>query len=161
MLTLNRTGALCGVLVAATLLGGCTRIVNRQGHILDDTLVAAIQPGVDNRDSVAGTIGRPSFTGQFGGAERDWYYFSRQTRQLAFQTPRPTGQVVLHIRFDESGTVERVERTGLELAANISPSSNETPTLGRSMSLFEELFGNIGAIGSTSGQRGQTSDNPQ
>jgi outer membrane protein assembly factor BamE (lipoprotein component of BamABCDE complex) len=161
MAYLNRTGVLFGALAAAALLGGCTRIANHQGHILDDTLVAAIQPGVDNRESVAGTIGRPSFTGQFGGAERDWYYFSRNTRQLAFQTPRPTRQTVLHIRFDESGTVERVDRTGLELASNINPSSDETPTLGRHMSLFEELFGNIGAIGSTSGQRGQTSDNPQ
>jgi outer membrane protein assembly factor BamE (lipoprotein component of BamABCDE complex) len=158
---LYRTGALCGVLAAATLLGGCTRIVNHQGHILDDTLVAAIQPGVDNRESVAGTIGRPSFTGQFAGAERDWYYFSRNTRQLAFQTPRATEQTVLHVRFDQNGTVERVDRTGLELANNISPSREETPTLGRHVSLFEELFGNIGAVGTTSGQRGQTQDNPQ
>ena len=160
MAYLNRTGALFGVMAAATLLGGCTRIANHQGHILDDTLVAAIQPGVDNRESVAGTIGRPSFTGQFGGAERDWYYFSRQTRQLAFQTPRPTQQTVLHVRFDENGTVERVDRTGLEYVANIRPTRQETPTLGRHTSLFEELFGNIGAVGS-SGQRGQTSDNPQ
>ncbi|MGQ0660350.1 outer membrane protein assembly factor BamE [Sphingosinicella sp.] len=160
MAYINRTGALFGVMAAATVLGGCTRIVGQQGHILDDTLVAAIQPGVDNRDSVAGTIGRPSFTGQFNGAERDWYYFSRRTRQLAFQTPRATQQTVLHVRFDENGTVERVDRTGLELANNIRPSNEETPTLGRHQSLFEELFGNIGALGS-SGQRGQTTDNPQ
>jgi outer membrane protein assembly factor BamE (lipoprotein component of BamABCDE complex) len=149
MLTFHRSGALLGVIAAAALLGGCTRIVGQQGHILDDTLVAAIQPGVDNRESVAGTIGRPSFTGQFGGAERDWYYVSRRTRNFGF-----------HVRFDENGTVERVNRTGLELAANISPSRDATPTLGRTRSLLEELFGNIGAVGST-GQRGQTADNPQ
>jgi outer membrane protein assembly factor BamE (lipoprotein component of BamABCDE complex) len=160
MIILNRTGALLGVIAAATLLGGCTRIVGQQGHILDSTLVAAIQPGVDNRESVAGTIGRPSFTGQFNGAERDWYYISRQTRNFGFQTPRPTTQTVLHVRFDESGTVERVNRTGLELASNISPSRQATPTLGRHRSLFEELFGNIGAVGQ-GGQRGQTADNPQ
>jgi outer membrane protein assembly factor BamE (lipoprotein component of BamABCDE complex) len=161
MAFLNRTGVLIGAAAAATLLGGCTRIVGQQGHILDDTLVAAIQPGVDNRESVAGTIGRPSFTGQFNGAERDWYYVSRRTRQFGFQTPQPTQQTVLHVRFDESGNVERVDRTGLELAANISPTRRATPTLGRHRSLFEELFGNIGAVGTTSGQRGQTADNPQ
>ena len=160
MIILNRTGALLGAIAAATLLGGCTRIVGQQGHILDSTLVAAIQPGVDNRDSVAGTIGRPSFTGQFNGAERDWYYISRQTRNFGFQTPRPTTQTVLHVRFDENGNVERVSRTGLELASNISPSRQATPTLGRHRSLFEELFGNIGAVGQ-GGQRGQTADNPQ
>ncbi|MGE0178208.1 MAG: outer membrane protein assembly factor BamE [Sphingomonas sp.] len=160
MARLNRTGAILGAAAAMTLLGGCTRIAGLQGQILDDTLIAAIQPGVDNRESVAGTIGRPSFTGQFDGAERDWYYVSRTTRQLAFQMPRPTRQTVLRIRFDASGNVERVDRTGLELAANIRPSGEETPTLGVERSLLEELFGNIGALGST-GQRGQTADNPQ
>jgi len=160
MARLNKTGAILGVVMAASLLGGCTRIVGHQGYILDDTLVAAIQPGVDNRESVVGTIGRPSFTGQFDGAERDWYYVSRHTRQLAFQSPRPTRQTVLRVRFDANGNVERVDRTGLELAANVRPSGEETPTLGVNRSLFEELFGNIGALGST-GQRGQTADNPQ
>ena len=39
-------------------------------------------------------------------------------------------------------------------------SNAETPTLGRDRSLFEELFGNIGAMGQ-SGRGGQTADNPQ
>jgi outer membrane protein assembly factor BamE (lipoprotein component of BamABCDE complex) len=160
MARLNRTGAILGAAAAASLLGGCTRIVNTQGHILDDTLIAAIQPGVDNRDSVVGTIGRPSFTGQFDGVERDWYYVSRNTRQLAFQMPRATQQTVLRIRFDANGNVERVDRTGLELAANIRPSGEETPTLGVSRSLLEELFGNIGAVGPI-GRSGQTADNPR
>ena len=160
MARLNKTGAILGAAAAAGLLGGCTRIAGHQGYILDDTLIAAIQPGVDNRDSVMGTIGRPSFTGQFDGADRDWYYVSRTTRQLAFQMPRARQQTVLRVRFDANGNVERVDRTGLELAANIRPSGEETPTLGVERSLFEELFGNIGAIG-TQGQRGQTADNPR
>ena len=53
-----------------------------------------------------------------------------------------------------------VDRTGLELVENIRPSSDKTPTLGSERSLFEELFGNIGAVGA-SGVRGQTADNPQ
>ncbi len=154
------TSALLGVAAAAVLLGGCTRIQGHQGYILDETLVTAIQPGVDNKESVVGTIGRPSFVGQFDPQERDWYYFSRNTRQLAFRMPRPHEQTVLHVRFDASGNVERVERTGLDLVANIRPSNDETPTLGRNRGLLEELFGNIGAVGQT-GTRGQTADTPQ
>ena len=161
MAFLNRTGVLIGAAAAATLLGGCTRIVGQQGHILDDTLVAAIQPGVDNRESVAGTIGRPSFTGQFNGAERDWYYVSRRTRQLAFQTPQPTQQTVLHVRFDESGNVERVDRTGLELAANISPTRRgdadaRPPPQPVRGAVRQYRRGRLDG-----GQRGQTADNPQ
>ena len=149
--------ALTALLGAALLAGGCAPIRTHQGYVMDETLVTAIQPGVDNRESVAGTLGRPTFVGQFD--ERDWYYVSRDTRQLAFNMPRPSEQTVLHIRFDEAGNVVNVERTGLELVANIDPSNEKTPTLGRERSLFDELFGNIGAMGRGTG--GQTADNPQ
>lgn len=145
----------CGCLLTA----GCTRIRDHQGYVMDETLVAAIQPGVDNRESVAGTLGRPTFVGQFD--DRDWYYVSRDTRQLAFNLPRPTGQTVLHVRFDEAGNVASVDRTGLELVANIRPSNQKTPTLGSERSLFEEIFGNIGAVGQAARTGGSTPDNPQ
>ena len=143
--------------LAAPLLGGCTAIRDHQGYVMDTQLAEGIQPGVDNRESVERTLGRPTFVGQFD--QRDWYYVSRQTRQLAFQHPRPADQTVLRVRFDEAGNVERVERTGIELVARIDPSNEETPTLGRNRSFFEEIFGNIGAT--APGQRGQTQDNPQ
>lgn len=143
---------------AAALLGGCASIRDHQGYVLDPTLVSAIQPGTDNRDSVTGTLGRPTFVGQFD--QRDWYYVSRETRQLAFNSPRPRENTVLHIHFDEAGNVDRVERTGMELVVNISPSHDQTPTLGREHNLFQELFGNIGAVGQA-GRGGQTPDNPQ
>jgi len=149
--------ALVALALGAVLAGGCTPIRDHQGYLVDDPLVAAIQPGVDNRDSVAGTLGRPTFVGQFD--QRDWYYVSRNTRQLAFNMPRPSEQVVLHIRFDGAGNVERVERSGLERVANIEPSGDRTPTLGSERSLFEELFGNIGAVGQ-SGRGAPTADNP-
>ena len=145
--------------MGAAMLAGCTSIRDHQGYVLDDSLITGIQPGVDNRESVAGTLGRPTFVGQFD--ERDWYYVSRNTRQFAFNNPRPRENDVIHVRFDEAGNVVSVERTGIELVANINPSNEETPTLGRERSLLEELFGNIGAVGRTSNQSGQTGDNPQ
>ena len=146
---------LCAAL--ATLTVGCTRIADHQGALLDEQLLAAVQPGVDNRESVAGTLGRPSFVGQFDS--HDWYYVSRNTRQLAFNMPRPSEETVLHIRFDDAGNVQSVNRTGLELVVNVHPSSDKTPTLGNRRSLFQELFGNIGAVGQA-GQHAPTTDNP-
>ena len=148
------TAAVCAGLAAS----GCSRTRDIQGHLLDPTLVAAIQPGIDNRDSVAGTLGRPTFVGQFD--QRDWYYVARQTRQLAFASPKPVEQTVLHIRFDETGKVVAVDRSGLERVASINPTGDKTPTLGRDRSFFEELFGGIGQVGAT-GQAGQTADNPR
>ena len=146
------------VMMTATLLSGCARMKGRQGYILDETLVASVQPGVDNRESVMGSLGRPSFVGQFD--QRDWYYVSRDTRNLGFNMPTPVAQTVLHVRFDEAGNVVAVNKTGLEKVASIDPLNDKTPTLGRKRGFFEELFGNIGAVGAT-GQSANTADNPQ
>jgi hypothetical protein len=43
----------------------------------------------------------------------------------------------------------------------IHPDKDKTPTLGRNRSLLEELFGNIGAVGTTTGQTSNTPDNPR
>ena len=143
---------------ACLMSAGCAPVRLHQGHMIDETIATAIQPGVDNRDSVARTLGRPSFTGQFD--DRDWYYVSRETTQRPFNMPRANEQTVLRVRFDEAGNVERVERSGIELVANIDPSGEETPTLGRDRSFFRDIFGNIGAVG-TSNRPAGTADNPQ
>jgi outer membrane protein assembly factor BamE (lipoprotein component of BamABCDE complex) len=132
-------------LIAAMSVGGCTQLKGRQGYIVDPVLTDSIAPGIDNRESVERTLGRPTFVGQFSNNE--WYYVSRETRQLAFANPRPTGQQVLRVRFDPSGNVAAVDRTGLDLVSKINPTGDKTPTLGRNRSFFEDIFGNIGAVG--------------
>jgi outer membrane protein assembly factor BamE (lipoprotein component of BamABCDE complex) len=157
-MTLRHGRKVALAIAAIAILGGCTRIKDRQGYVMDEVLVASVQPGVDNRDSVIGSLGRPSFVGQFD--QRDWYYVSRDTRNLGFNNPTPVKQTVLHIRFDEAGNVASVERTGLERVASIEPMDDKTPTLGRKRGFFQELFGNIGAVGAA-GQSTGTADNPQ
>jgi outer membrane protein assembly factor BamE (lipoprotein component of BamABCDE complex) len=142
---------------AGLLLGGCTKISDRQGFVMDETLLSAIQPGVDNRDSVQNTLGRPTFTGQF--SDNDWYYVTRETRNLAFNMPHPKSQIIVRVRFDPAGNVTAIDRRGMEQVAMIHPDKSKTPTLGRDRSLLEQLFGNIGTVGST-GQGGNTADNP-
>lgn len=133
-------------LLSASLLSGCAGIRDHRGYVMDKTLVAAIQPGVDNRDSVQKTLGLPTLAGQFG--DRDWYYLSRDTTSLAFRSPRVKEQAVLHVAFDAAGNVATVERTGKEKIAAINPMNKSTPTLGRKRSFFDEIFGNIGMVGS-------------
>lgn len=145
------------VILAAVATTGCTRVRGQQGYVIDQTLVAAITPGVDNQASVEKTLGRPTFGGQFDN--QDWYYVSRQTRQLAFALPQPVTQTVLHIRFDARGNVIAVDKTGVEKVASINPVGDKTATLGRNRNFFQEVFGNIGTVGS-SGQAGTTADNP-
>ncbi|MBL9070833.1 MAG: outer membrane protein assembly factor BamE [Sphingopyxis sp.] len=132
-------------LALAFTVSGCAQLKGRQGYVVDPVLTAAVAPGVDNRESVEKTLGRPTFVGQFGDSE--YYYVSRETRQLAFARPRPVAQQVLRVRFDPAGNVVAVDKTGLELVSKLSPEGDKTPTLGRQRSFFEDIFGNIGAVG--------------
>jgi outer membrane protein assembly factor BamE (lipoprotein component of BamABCDE complex) len=125
-------------------LTACAGIREHRGFVLDTTLADGIQAGVDNKESVARTLGRPTFTGQFD--PNDWYYVSRNTQQLAFRDPKVSRQTVLRVQFDQAGNVTSVQKTGKELIASVEPSGDETPTLGRKRSFFDELFGNIGTI---------------
>ena len=133
------------VVAAAVMLSGCAGVLAHKGAVIDQQLVSAIQPGVDNKASVEKVLGRPTFTGQFN--PNDWYYVSRDTKQVAFRNPRPTRGTVLVVRFDQAGNVASVSRTGRELIASVDPSDRRTPTLGRERSFFDELFGNISTVG--------------
>jgi outer membrane protein assembly factor BamE (lipoprotein component of BamABCDE complex) len=148
------SAALAGTLAAT---GGCSRIIGHQGYLLDQQLAATVQPGIDNKESVQRALGRPSFTGQFG--DSDWYYVARETRQLAFGSPKPYEQTVLHVRFDPTGNVADVSKLGLDQIASIDPVNDKTPTLGRKHGFFEDLFGNIGRVGAIGGGGAQPSDN--
>lgn len=132
-------------IAAAALLAGCSQIRQHKGVVLDSAIVSAIQPGVDNKDSVAKALGQPTFVGQF--TPNDWYYLSRDVNAVAFRNPKVTKQTVLIVHFDQKGNVTSVQRTGKELVMNVGPTHRSTPTLGRKRSFFEELFGNIGSVG--------------
>lgn len=143
---IGRPLLVAGAAAVLLLAGGCTRIRAHQGFLADNIIVDSVLPGVDNRESVEGALGRPTFISQFG-PER-WYYVSRDTRQLAFALPSPTDQLLVTVQFDGSGNVATIDRnTKLDQVANISPVGDKTQTLGRKRSLIDEIFGNIGAVG--------------
>lgn len=136
---------------AALLASGCATVRAHKGAVLDAQLVNSVQPGVDNKASVEKLLGRPSFTGQF--APNDWYYVARDTSQLVFRNPRVRRQIVLLVRFDQAGNVSRIDHSGKELVVGLDPAGRKTPTLGRQRGFFEELFGNVGTVGSTGTQQ--------
>lgn len=137
---------LASVLVGVTMLPACSRVQNNIGYLVDEAVVAEVKPGIDNRDSVAKALGRPSIAAQWDN--KTWYYVSRLTKQTAFLTPKPTTQSIIAITFDDKGNVASVNRRGLEQVANVDPVDDKTPTLGRESGVLEDLFGNIGRVGS-------------
>ncbi|TCM17357.1 Beta-barrel assembly machine subunit BamE [Novosphingobium sp. PhB165] len=133
------------VLALAALTGGCTSIRDHRGYLIDQTLLDSVSPGIDNRQSVEKTLGRPTFVSQFG--EKDYYYVSQVVKTPPFGRPRTAQETILRVRFDAAGNVLGVDKAGMEDVARISPDGDKTPTLGRHRGLLEDLFGNIGTVG--------------
>ncbi len=146
---MNLSVRIGAVAICATLAAGCSSIRDHRGYIADPTLTEAIQPGIDNQQSVEGTLGRPTFTSQFG--QPTWYYVSSTTFQKPFTTPKIGEHSVLAVQFDAAGNVTSAERSGMEKVARIDPDGDATPTLGKERGFLQDLFGNIGQVGSFGG----------
>lgn len=146
-----RSAVVFGIVAALT---GCqnAKILSANGYIVDESLVSSIQPGVDNRESVARTLGRPTWTAQWD--KGDWYYVSRNTTQVAFLTPRTTGESIIIVSFDPQGTVTEVQRDGMDKIVSVKMEADKTPTKGKESTLFDDIFGNIGRFGSSGGGGG-------
>ncbi|MEO8141632.1 MAG: outer membrane protein assembly factor BamE [Sphingomicrobium sp.] len=137
---------LAAAFMGAAMVTGCAGIQDHRGFVLDKELASGIQVGIDNKESVTKTLGRPTFTGQFN--PDDWYYLSADTKTVAFRSAKTIDQDLLHIRFDPAGNVSAIDRTDEKTIVAISPNGDKTPTLGRKRSFFDELFGNIGVFNS-------------
>jgi outer membrane protein assembly factor BamE (lipoprotein component of BamABCDE complex) len=135
--------------VAAIALSGCTRSKDLKGYIADQEMIAAIQPGVDNRASVMKTLGRPTVESEFD--KNVWYYVSRPTKQLAFLYPKPVDQQVVVVRFDAKDNVSKVEKLGMDQIVAVNASGDKTPTRGKDISALQQIFGNIGKFAPTGG----------
>lgn len=146
--------ALCALALMAS---GCASIKDHRGYLIDPALTSSVQPGIDNRMSVERALGQPTFKSEFG--KQIWYYVSIDTRQRPFKRPQAKEQNVLMVSFDEKGNVSGVERRGMDKVVSLNPDGHKTPTLGRTRSFFEDLFGNIGSVGAVPG--GQLPGGPQ
>ncbi len=140
------------VLAIALTAGGCTSIRENRGYMADQSLTNAVQSGIDNQRSVEGTLGRPTFTSQYGSPT--WYYVSSITGRKPFARPKIIEHSILAIRFDAAGNVISADRSGVDQVAYLSPEGDSTPTLGRERGFFEDLFGNIGQVGAGGGPGG-------
>ena len=137
--------ATTALLAAGVSLGACSSIRESRGYIVDPVLLNSVQPGIDNQQSVEMTLGRPTFTSQFG--EPTWYYVSSTTGRKPFVRPTIREHQVLAVQFDANGNVASAERSGLDKVVYLTPDGDATPTLGRERSFLEDLFGNIGTVG--------------
>jgi len=144
-----RARALAALVALPAILSACSPIVDQRGYVPSEGVMESVQTGVDNRQSVIQRLGRPSAFGTFDSDV--WYYISERQETMAFYAPRTTDRTVVAVKFNPSGTVDAINRYGLEEGQIIDLVSRETPTRGIESSMLRELFGNIGRFNSVLG----------
>jgi outer membrane protein assembly factor BamE (lipoprotein component of BamABCDE complex) len=127
-------------------LGGCAKTVNQRGYLFDEEVVEEIRAGIDNRSSVTAALGTPSMTATFD--EETWYYVSQTKESVAFFKPETTDQFILVVTFNDRGDVSDINQLGLEDTNEISFVEDKTPTRGKELGFFEQIFSNIGRFSS-------------
>ncbi|MDZ7908960.1 MAG: outer membrane protein assembly factor BamE [Gemmobacter sp.] len=144
---LRRLGLwLCGGLLAVS-LAACSAVFRDHGYVPTEEELAAIAVGQDTRESVAEKVGRPSATGLLNDV--GWFYVKSRWRHYGAMAPQEIDRQVLAITFTESGTVQNIERYGLEDGQIVNLSRRVTDTNIKGISFIRQIMGNLGRMRAT------------
>lgn len=140
---LNGLRLILGVL-ALTALAACAATFRNHGYIPPDEDLANIVVGVDTRDSVAASVGRPGVSGIIDAS--GWYYVRSRFRTFATRAPEEIDRQVLAISFDGAGVVSNIELFGLERGQVVRLSRRVTSSNTQGIGFLRQAFGNIGRV---------------
>jgi outer membrane protein assembly factor BamE (lipoprotein component of BamABCDE complex) len=136
--------SLAAMLIAAS-LAGCAADIEKHGELPERSEIAQIHPGTTTRAEVVKLLGSPSSTGVFD--PNNWYYISRETKQISFFDPDVLDQQVYVVSFNRDGIVTSVKHKTLKDAENVPMAPGATPAPGRELTFMEQVLGNIGRFG--------------
>ena len=133
---------MAGLALAA--LASCSPVLRNHGYVPSEEELALIEVGVDTRETVSATLGRPSGQGLLNDV--GWFYVQSRWKQSGALAPKEIDRQVVSISFAESGTVANVERFGLERGKVVPLSRRVTETNVRGLSLIQQLLGSFGRL---------------
>ena len=132
------------VLAVALLAMACSPIERRHGYAPTEAQLQEIIVGVDTKETVADVVGRPTAAGVLQNS--GWYYVESNFRTFGPFEKQETEREVVAISFDETGTVQNIERFGLERGRAIVLSRRVTDSNIQGISILRQLLGNISAF---------------
>lgn len=133
------------LLAGAVLVGlasACAREVESHGYAPAPSDLRDVQVGLDTRQSVRAKIGRPSTTGVF--TPDSWYYVATDIEHFMFFEPEVASRRVVAVTFDQNDVVASVNEYGLQDGRIVDLETRTTPTLGRELTILQQVLGNIG-----------------
>lgn len=123
-------------------LSACAATYRNHGYVPSDDELSEIVVGVDTRDSVEDVIGEPSAAGILDSS--GYYYVKSRVRHFGALRPKEVEREVLAISFDDSGTVQNIERFSLADGKIVPLSRRVTESSVSDNSFLRQLLGSIG-----------------
>ncbi|MDP3263378.1 MAG: outer membrane protein assembly factor BamE [Tabrizicola sp.] len=131
-------------LVVVAVIAGCSPIYRNHGYVPAEDELAAVEVGVDTRETVGQKIGRPSTSGLSNND--GWFYVQSRYKLVGPREPQEVERQVLVVNFAENGTVSNIGRFGLEDGRVVELSRRVTETNIKGVSFIGQLLGSIGRI---------------
>ncbi len=92
---------------------------------------------------MAAKLGTPSALSTFEAGT--WYYIgSREEQGASLYLPEEVERSVLIVTFNEAGIVQATDLRTMEDGQEIEIVERETPTEGQELTLWDQIFGNVG-----------------
>lgn len=132
-----------GALLAVT-LAACSPVYRNHGYVPSDEELALVEVGKDTRETVAATLGRPSGEGLLNDV--GWFYVQSRWKHVGPMAPKEIDRQVVSITFSEAGSVENVERFGLQDGQVVALSRRVTDSNIKGTGFLKQLLGNIGRL---------------
>lgn len=139
--TAVRRLALLTGLFAAT---ACTPVYRDHGYVPSDSDLESVVVGESTREDVALDVGRPASSGVLAGGA--WYYVGSRFKHVGARAPQEIDRQVVAISFAEDGTVENVERFGLEDGRVVALSRRVTDSNIKGLGFVRQLLGSLGKL---------------
>lgn len=135
------------VLALGASLAACSPIVDQRGHVKEPDWKDRIIIGTTTKEGVEQALGSPSSVSTFGN--ETWYYIATRKETTAFFKPEVVAQDITRIEFSAEGLVARVETVDeAQARKDFEFTKRTTPTEGHSLTMLEQLLGNLGRFNS-------------
>lgn len=133
-----------GVLIGAVVLSlaACAARYRNHGWTPTDSELAALQVGVDTRETVVEAIGSPVATGVLENS--GYYYMSARVKLAGPREPEFVDRQLVAVRFDPQGRVSNIERFTLQDGNVVALSRRVTDSNIEGVSFLRQLMGNLG-----------------
>ena len=135
--------SLSALAVGAVSLTACAPVTKYQGYQAIDEKPTEIKVGTDTKTTVRTQYGTPTATSSFDPDV--WFYITQTSDQFGAYRPHVRTRDVVAVTFDKtSGVVKSIDTFDMADGRVIAFNGRETPTVGRELSVIEQLLGTVG-----------------